>query len=379
MGSDGLETVSEPSATDHIAHIVEHVARPVAGMHRVIADRVFRYTGPPGRLVQRLHDATAGAAYESLPHGVRAIGAIARFVGPRRNDEEQTGRSPAPTDLQSVVNALWGDRAELHDAELATPTTFRRAGAPIDPAKVVDELDQEPRHFVVLLHGLGQTESTWALWDGLATDATGPNRLCPLPVRYNTGRPVAETGAEVALLLEALWAAGPPSGSVVSLVGFSLGGLVAHAAHAALTDRSTSPEIRHIVTIASPHAGSPAAFGVAAAAGALRVARTTRPLAKFLDTRSITIRRLASRRPTSQRSGAAVQAHFVAGTVADDPHHRAARLFGDLVVTPRSAAAAAVGGDDVAVFGGRHHLQLVMDPEVHAQIVTWLLEPVTRH
>lgn len=356
--------------------VAEELTAPVAGMHEVISRRVFRYIGPPGNVVRRVHDTIAGGVYGSIPGGARLIGEATRTVARHR----AAGREPISGNAiasrwQAVVNALWGNKlADGNNDARAIRASFRRNGLRVEATQLAGEVHGRPSHVVILLHGLGQTESCWEGPGRLLADLEGEPGVTPLVVRYNTGQSVSRAGAEVGSLILDLWdgAGRAPS---FSLVGFSLGGLVARAAYSAavLSGMPADESFRHIVTVGSPHAGSHLARLGGFTARALSIPRTTRSLAAFIDGRSDGLRELGwTRGLVDLPSPASVQHHFVAATVTGDHRHPLGALMGDLVVRVRSATAPAAVADNVSIYGSIRHMDLLSDPGVRSQILAWL-------
>jgi pimeloyl-ACP methyl ester carboxylesterase len=370
MGSAELDALPEVCGL-----VAEQLTSPVAGMHSVISGRVFRYLGPGRRLVRRIHDTVAGGIYCAIPSGASALGVVAGGVWAARSEATNPVSETGAARWQAMLNATWGDRlADLHNP-LATETSFRSNGRPSSPEEIVGRLRETRSHMVVLLHGLGQTESCWDVPHALGSRLADHPELAPAPIRYNSGRSIQEVGREVASLVEGLWSARPRPDTKLSLVGFSLGGLVARAAFAALVGRrmGSTRALRHVITIGTPHRGSYLARTAGLAVAGLRVAKTTRPLATLLDERSAAIKELEwatglARIPYSPD----VRHHFVAATVTADRFHPIGVLLGDLVVRVGSATAPAVTTDNVTVLGGRRHPDLLTDEDVQSQLIEWL-------
>jgi pimeloyl-ACP methyl ester carboxylesterase len=252
----------------------------------------------------------------------------------------------------------------------------------------------------VLVHGLGQTEACWrskgsdgpvGLWDRLAADQS----VTPVLVRYNSGRHVSENGVELAQLLEQLWECWPTPIEGMALVGNSMGGLVIRSAcHVGQTaQRTWVNTVDKVVTLGSPHLGVPLEKAVNVASWGLRVTRESRPLADFLDSRSVGIKDL--------RFGAIVEDdwkgaepdallhnnagnvpplegadhHFVAAVITSDPTHPLGVLLGDLMVRAGSGTGRGRGrhieATEVHLLGGRRHFDLLHDPEVLEQVLAW--------
>ena len=217
-----------------------------------------------------IHDAVSRGAYESVRGGVwlatRAVGTAAR----RRVGDVPLSETPRGAMAIAALNGLYGDRLEAEGSPLAIPMQFRRHGAPAP-------------HVAVFVHGLGETEYAWgspSYGDRLRDDLG----ISPVYVRYNTGRHISQNGVSLAQLLEGLDA------ERITLVGHSMGGLIARAACHHGGDWTS--KVRLTVSLGTPHAGAPLEQAVHAISAALHLAPETRPFARFLRRRSAGIRDL---------------------------------------------------------------------------------------
>jgi pimeloyl-ACP methyl ester carboxylesterase len=160
----------------------------------------------------------------------------------------------------------------------------------------------------------------------------------------------------------------------IALVGYSMGGLIGRAAIVSGRTRGDrwTETVRHLVTIATPHAGSPIEKGAEAASRALTIAPQSRPLGRFVSQRSAGIRDL--------RSGAGLPAvldgvehHLIAAVMTSDPSHPVGSLIGDLVVRPGSATGrSSVSAADRNVIAGRRHYDVLDDPSLPDRILDWI-------
>ena len=189
-------------------------------------------------------------------------------------------------------------------------------------------------------------------------------RTCPgwtsVHVRYNTGRAIADNGAELGALIEGLdWPV-----ERIALVGHSMGGLVARSACA--RGGAWTARVTHTISLGTPHDGAPLAQAVHGLEAMLRVAPETRPFARFLGRRSAGICDL--RRGIRDPLLDTARHGFVAATITRNARHPAGRVFGDWLVLSASAS----GEGDLLALGGAHHLALLNHPEVYEQLKTWL-------
>ncbi len=154
----------------------------------------------------------------------------------------------AREDAVAALNGLVG--AHLRDTgnPLAIPMGWRTPDAPAR------------EHVIVLLHGSSMSAQGWARQGhdhgamlAEALDAT------PLYLRYNSGLPIHENGRALADLLAELPAQWPVPLRRVTLVGFSMGGLVARSAlRCAAQDRAPWLDLLDaFVTLGTPHHGAP--------------------------------------------------------------------------------------------------------------------------
>ena len=219
-------------------------------------------------------------------------------------------------------------------------------------------------------------------------------RTCLL-VRYNTGHSVATSGAALAELIEAVTTRWPNTVESIDIVGHSMGGLVARSAALAASRSSLDwiGKLQNLVTLGTPHLGSPIEKGLALATRALRIVPESRPIGDFLDLRSRGIKDLrfgtvmhdgwldsgglrGSEQGEDELIPESVAQHFATGVVTSDPAHPLGVIFGDLVVRPGSGTGRSrrrsVEATNLRVFGGQKHTAILREPEVHRQVLAWL-------
>ena len=199
--------------------------------------------------------------------------------------------------------------------------------------------------------------------------------LTPIFVRYNTGRPIPESGRALAAALDALVAANPGIDELV-LVGHSMGGLVARGALAAADGAPWRARVSALVTIGSPHRGAPLErFGHAAAQVLHAVYLPgTRIPAAIIRARSAGIQDLrygtVADGPAAPLDG--VRVLFVAGTMALDPAHPFAEAMGDGMVPVDSALGPDGAVVETARVGGVPHHLMQVNPRVYEVLSAFL-------
>jgi pimeloyl-ACP methyl ester carboxylesterase len=372
----------------------------IGGVHRAIAGRVFRHTGPthPARAAQIGHDAISAGVYAGLRGAMRLAGAGVARATPAA----ELSSTPRGSLVVGVLNGLRGDALEREGSPLHQTMAVRVDGHPVpsDADALAAAFPAARPRVVVFLHGLMETERSWRL-GGAETYGARLERdlsVTAVDVRYNSGRHISENGRSLAELLEALCAAWPVEVSEVALVGHSMGGLVARSAcHCAgREDMAWVRSVRHVVSLGSPHMGAPLAQAVHYAGAALHAVPETRPLGNFLRRASAGVRDLRrgslvdedwlDRDPHALRAAACAEVPllegathcFAAATVTRDARHPVGRLLGDALVLEASASGRSrtrripFRAEDGMHVGGAHHLALLNHPAVYERLVEWL-------
>jgi pimeloyl-ACP methyl ester carboxylesterase len=377
------------------------------GFHRAIAARAFGAVGPGGAPARVIHDAISSRLYDGVAGAFRLIGAVADAGLERRQvaDGRALSSSPRGALVVGALTGLVGDRLESEGSDLHQPMAARIDGRAValEPEALANAYPDATSRIVVFLHGLMESEFSWRVGAGPAGETYG-SRLrheldfTPVELRYNTGRHISENGRELADLLEALAANWPVEVEQVALVGHSMGGLVARSACHQAVERGDAwvGQVRHVVSLGSPHMGAPLAQGVHWASAALNAVPETRPLASLLRRRSAGIRDLRQgslvdadwreRDPDALRAEACQEVPlldgathcFVAATVLPNPRHPVSRLVGDYLVLESSASGRSrtrripFEAEHGMVVGGTHHIALLNHPAVYNRLRDWL-------
>ncbi|CAM3680813.1 alpha/beta fold hydrolase [Roseateles saccharophilus] len=323
-------------------------------------------------LVEAMHAQIGRVPLSGLVYG--SVRGVTRLVGGGLDlslaalapllDRAESTRSDA---LVAALNGLLGDYLEASANPLATamglhPLVAGASGPPL-----------------VLLHGLCMNEAQWRRDGADFPGALAALGYRPLGLRYNSGRAIWRNGAELAALLEEL--PGP-----ITLLGHSMGGLVARSAIAQAGRGRWPRRLARLVTLGTPHLGAPLERGGQQLQQLLAVSPYSRPLAALAARRSAGIRDLrhaslleadadrASRIPLP----AGVACYAVAATTAGKPTGSPARWLGDGLVPVASAlgqhreAARRLAFTDTALFTGLGHLALQTDAAVLQRLQGWL-------
>jgi pimeloyl-ACP methyl ester carboxylesterase len=276
----------------------------------------------------------------------------------------------APDKASAAIAALNGVLGDYLEAS-ANPLAIAMSLHPL-----VDGASGPP---VVLLHGLCMNEAQWRRDGADFPAALAELGYQPLGLRYNSGRPIWRNGADLAALLDTV--PGP-----LTLLGHSMGGLVARSAIAQAGRRRWPKRLRTLITLGTPHQGAPLERGGQQVQRLLEVSAYSRPLAVLAARRSAGIRDLrhaslleadagkASRLPLPE----GVTCYAVAATTAREPSGSPAHWLGDGLVPVASALgqhrspARRLAFTDTALFTGLGHLALQTDEAVLEQLRAWL-------
>lgn len=389
---------SERQATgEALGDLVLHVTDLVRGVHDGIADLAW----PAGSRGRRAHDRVATSIFRAVGDGgrlvLRGLGRLSSLLP----DGDPVDRSPRGADTRAFLNGAVGDMLVAQSNALALTMTVRSAGAdvPLTPRAVAAAFPSATSAIAVHVHGLVQDERSWG-WRAdrhggrprheLLRDELG---LTPVFVRYNSGLRISDNGAALDDLLEALVDTWPVMPERVVVVGHSMGALVSESALVRAHDgRSRWAElVTDLVALGAPHHGAALERVVNAAMWAAARGRVTKPVAEFLNKRSVGIKDLRhgtideswrGRDPdellVDHRTATVlpdhVHLHVVGASLSADPADVRTRVLGDLLVTPDSAAGRNPRGwslepRTVQVLRGASHFDLVN----HADVTTNLL------
>lgn len=390
----------EPGLLEAAALAAEHLDLLILGaardVHDSVADRVhgaLDLVAGHRTLPHRMHGGIAGAVFSGVGLGLRGAAkglraADARGYGPR------VDATPAGRFVVSAVNGLIGDRLLAEGSALAIEIGVRRDGrdVPLTPEGLAEAFPEAGDTLVVFLHGLCETEHYWdrrsrpKRADGTSTLPYGARLASdagwtPVYVRANTGVPIAEAGVALSALLTRLVAAWPIDVRRIALVGHSMGGLIARAACGVATtaDRTWTDKVTNIVTLGTPHTGSPVERSIARGMRLAAGRRDLLPLTRIFEQRSTGVLDLHDGMPDDTAQVPNARYHLVAATLSRSPRHPVAATVGDYLVQYRSAVGLLPG--DVEMFPGADvlhvqgdHFDLLNHDAVYDGLRTWLAD-----
>ena len=169
------------------------------------------------------------------------------LVDPQR-ERHPPAPQPAREAAVALLNAVLGDHLHQTENPLAIPLRLRTP----------DDGVLQPR-VLLLAHDLGRSDLQWRQGTHDHGQALAEALSCtPVHVAYNSGRPVAATGRELAAELEVLLAHWRLPLQGVVLLGHGLGGLVLRSAlyQAQRAGMAWPAHVRRIVFLGTPHHGA---------------------------------------------------------------------------------------------------------------------------
>jgi triacylglycerol lipase len=401
--------MSAPARTTDVAALaLDYGDRLIVGtardMHQAVARRVFRATRMVGgRVPEPVHDAVVTSVYGAISGVLRVSSGSVRALA-TRGVGRPIESSPRGRLVVAAINGLIGDELRMLDDPQAITMAVRAEGADV-PASgwpLAEAFRDATSHPVIFLHGLCENDESWS--NGARTIGTtyvervaGETDGTPVMVRYNTGLHISENGKHLDALIQQLVASWPVEVTRITLIGHSMGGLVARAAtnHATAAGEVWQHLVRDVICLGTPHAGANLEKVAHLGSRLLRFWPESTPFGAILDARSagivdlrhgyITRDEWEGQDLTGQwgldRIAAAplphAEYHFVAATLGASQRHPLSSVLGDLLV--HFSSATGVGRTGPIVDGARfeylpsaHHFALLNHPQVGDWIVEWL-------
>lgn len=386
------------------------VTRLAEGVHQSVwnaigvadGDAPGRTRGITGLVYKTVHDATL-----AVGNGVDAV-----LAGLEPLFNSQTDAAPGTPQREAALaalNGVLGDHLESTDNPLAIPMTVRYRGAALN-WEALPPMPEATGRVLLLVHGLCLSDLQWhaqhwhAQHQGQAIDhgaaLASARGYTPVYLRYNSGLHTSQSGRELSAQLEQLIAHWPTPIEELSVMGHSMGGLVARSAvHQAQQEARCWPALlENLVFLGTPHHGAPLERAGNWIDIALGRGLHTAPFAKIGKLRSAGITDLRyghlvaedwrgrdrfRRRPDSRRIvplPEGVACYTVAAALAARRGTLADRLVGDGLVPllsalgqhdePHRSLAFPKASQRIAY--GMNHLGLLGSPDVTHQLVRWL-------
>ncbi len=276
------------------------IAAEVQNMHLAISSQSFNAlacvpgVSVPAGWVRSAHDAITHGVYTAVRRGGAAALSAAAVVE-RLTVDADAPLSDAHRKGRSAINGVFGDALALAGNPLALPMSLHQHG--IELTLTRESLAGLKPRLVVFLHGLACDESSWQAQAGdeatsyagmLERDLDGDSAVSTALLRYNSGMAVDDSAVAFSALMETLAQWAPARFRELTLVGHSMGGLVARraCAVAAASGATWQRRVGSIICLGTPHQGSGWEKLGHLAAAALSVSAVTQPLARLANARS---------------------------------------------------------------------------------------------
>lgn len=365
------------------------IACEVQNMHLEISSKTFDAlahvpgVSVPAAWVRTAHDAISHGVYSAVRHGGKAALSAAAVAELFLVDADAPPR-PAHRASISALNGVFGDALAEAGNTLAVRMSWVRHGAELAATpKALSDL--RPR-VAVFIHGLACDETSWrAKADAKNSDyGSALERdfdMSAICLRYNTGLAVDDNAQMLADMLERLVQNAPARVRELTLIGHSMGGLVARRACAIASSsmKTWHRRVGSIICLGTPHQGSGWEKLGHLTAAALNVSRVTQPLARLANARSQGIQNLRRGLQTKGvfETPAEPPLRLITGSLSDDTSSLmgkfAGAVLGDGLVGEQSAADDGLTGDVQRLrLPGVGHMALLHDARVEAALRTWL-------
>jgi len=367
-------------ATLGITTLVEKMHHTIQLVHPPLGASRAASTGGITGLVYRSIRGTTRFVGKGLDAGLAPLGALL-----------PAGETSAARNAWvSAVNGVYGDHLERTTNPLALEMSLLFAGATVDPVFPAAAIPRASGKIMIAIHGLCLNEQHWA--------RVGHDRLVHLArksghtllhLRYNSGRSIEANGQALAALLETLVSHWPAQVARLTLVGHSMGGLVARSAmlKGGREDHRWRRSLRQLFTLGTPHQGAPLERGGNRLDYVMELSPYVAPFTALGKARSAGITDLRYGSITANEQEFVplptdVECYALAATLARRRGVLADRLIGDGLVPLDSALGRHPQPErTLAIPAARQwigyelgHLDLLGRADVYAQIGRWLAQ-----
>ncbi len=256
-----------PSDLKALAQLVAQATHGVIDITEGVHQAVHGRLGLPGAASGQRTGGLTGRIYQVVRGVTRLVGlgtdAVLTALLPLLDDPAtHPEASPQREAILAALNGVLGDTLQAMGNPLAMAMDARVGGVPLaltaNALKV--QVPDARAHLLLLVHGLCMHDGQWhraghdhGLHLAQALGAT------PVYLRYNTGLHTSVNGRELAVLLDQLAAAWPVPLERISIIGHSMGGLVARSALevARQAGMDWPGSLRDLVFLGTPHHGAP--------------------------------------------------------------------------------------------------------------------------
>lgn len=388
----------QPGDLRGAARLAVRATTDLTSLAEALHAEIVRFPMVFGRSATGRTRGLTGLVYATVRGVTRGVGggidAALGWLAPRLIAE--TPSTATRSAAIAALNGVLGDHLAVTRNPLAIRMALRHAGRPLRlqrDALAAAFPDAHP-HVVVLVHGLCMNDLQW-MRDGHDHGAALARDLpcTTLYLHYNSGLPISVNGRRFARLLQTLAAQWPVPLERLSIVGHSMGGLVARSAcaHGARLGHDWLDRLDAIVFLGTPHRGAPLERGGHWFENLLEVSPYSAPFARLGRIRSAGITDL--RHGTVNAAGCGddadtgdiaplprrVRCMAIAGTLGRRGGDLKNRLVGDGLV-PLGSALGRGGRSHRSLFARdaqwisyeTSHLDLLARPAVYRRLRQWL-------
>ena len=334
----------QPGDLRGVARLAVRATTDLTSLAEALHAEIARFPLVFGRSPTGRTRGLTGLVYATVRGVTRGVGngidAALGWLAPRLIAE--TPSTAARSAAIAALNGVLGDHLAATRNPLAIRMALRHGGRPLRLQRdaLAAAFPAAHPHVVVLAHGLCMNDLQW-MRDGHDHGAALARDLpcTPLYLHYNSGLPISLNGRRFARLLQALAAQWPVPLERLSIVGHSMGGLVARSAcaHGARLGHEWPERLDAIVFLGTPHRGAPLERGGHWFENLLQVSPYSAPFARLGRIRSAGI--------TDLRHGTVLAASR-GGDGADRADGDAATgtSAGDVAPLPRRVRCLAIAG-----------------------------------
>jgi pimeloyl-ACP methyl ester carboxylesterase len=256
-----------PSDLKALAQLVSQATHGVIDITEGVHQAVHSRLGMTGSAAGQRTGGLTGWIYQAVRGVTRLVGwstdTLLGALLPLLDDPDtHPGASPQREAILAALNGVLGDKLLVMGNPLAQTMELRSGGRLLVAQEEGFKASlPDPRaHLLLLAHGLCMNDVQWRRaghdhGEHLA-QALGAT---PVYLRYNTGLHTSVNGRELAHRLESLVAAWPVPVARISIIGHSMGGLVARSALEVGRQEGMAwtAVLRDLVFLGTPHHGAP--------------------------------------------------------------------------------------------------------------------------
>ena len=329
-----------------------------------------------------------GFVYRSIRGTTRLVGkGLDAGISPVMSLLPESASNSTRDALVAAINGVYGDHLLETGNPLTTKMHFRYQGRELEPGQL-ETLPGKNARVLLFIHGLCLNDRHWTR-DGVNHGETLAKDLgyTPIYLRYNTGRPVADNGRDLASLLERLVTDQQNVFSELVIAGHSMGGLVARSAchYGELASHQWMKYLGKFVSIGTPHLGAPLERGGNWINYAMDMSPYAAPFTRIAKKRSAGITDLRHGSITDEAKDfvplpAGVECYAIAATLAKRSTRLHERLIGDGLVPIDSALGRGRDPSRSLQIPESHqrlefetgHIEILGKPEIYRQLRDWL-------